>query len=280
MAVDGTEDQQIVITESVLTPVTPQPSWDRVPFDQAIESKGYEADIYRALRCPCAEQATGNALSDCQNCGGTGWFFIDKQHSQILCSSMSNRNKYENWTIENTGTVNITTRPQDKLGYMDMVVLTELEMWTSERVMLYLNTADNNYFSFLIYEPVSVFDVYLFVDKTKPLIYIDPSDYTVSNNKIVISQAILDGIAVLQYPMISLRYTFNPTYYVMDINRDLIKQKTKPSCADDAATLNKTNYPLNCVARLAQWVLKAPNYDGVGLIDNTNYNRTPPNYDR
>jgi hypothetical protein len=191
---------------------------------------------------------------------------------------MNNQPKYEIWTMANSGMVNITSRSIDKLGFMDMITLVELEMWNSEALTLMQNINDNNnFFAFLIYEPVTVFDVYLFINKTSPLLYLDPTSYTIDKNKIIIAESVIiaAGVADPQNPTITMRYTFNPVYVVLEINRDLIKQKNTPDCS---AVINKVDFPLKCVGKLAHLVLTAPNYNGVGLIDNTNYSRIPPIY--
>lgn len=255
-----------------------QVDWDRSQFDDAVTHHGYLCFIDRALSCPCCGGDIKNALPDCLNCGGSGWVYIDRQESRVLCSSISNRNKYEVWTAENMGTVNITCKPQDKLGYMDKVTLLELESWFNQAVRLY--SGDDDVFALLTYEPVSVFDVYLFVGSKTKLRRLSESEYTIENNKITVNNNVFtpQELQNIENKTISVRYTHNPIYYIIDINRDLIKQKTMKNCKD-VGTPNLTNYVLSAIGRRAHYVLDAVNYDGTNLFDNTDYTKTI-NYDK
>jgi len=267
-----------VITTTPASVGTPQIHFDRTKFDDLIYDKGYAAYIDRAVQCPCRVLATGQPLSDCQNCGGVGWFYIDRQSTVLACSSISNKTKYETWTVSNAGTVNITSRPEDKLGFMDKVTLTELESWFSQAKYL-TQLSDLSYFTFLTYAPTEVFDVFIFAGSTTPLAYLTPSQYSFSDNKLLIPHTTITGLGisgVTQYS-VSLRYVHNPAYYIIDINRDLIKQRVD-SCANPTNTINKTNMPLNAIGRRAHFILDAANFAGTNLIDNTP-TRTPINYD-
>ena len=255
----------------------PQANWDRKKFDDLISDKGYKCYIERALLCPCRHgENHGQADSDCKNCNGSGWFFIDKVESVVVCTSISNRSRYEQWTESNSGVVNITCRPQDKLGFMDRVTLVELESWFTQVLTMNLSISEEDkYFSFLTYNPISVFDVYLYVDGETPLLHLKEEEYTVDYNKIKIDKSFIES-KNLQKAKISIRYTHNPVYHIIDVNRDLIKQKHIINCGEEEL---KTNFPLNCVGRRAHYMLDNPNYDGYGLFDNTDYTRTK-NYDK
>ena len=259
-----------------VAPATYQQTYlNRSLFDEAIANHGYQCAIERACKCPCKTMNAGAVMSDCLNCGGTGWFWINKQTTQILCSSMANRNKYEPWTAENMGTVNISCRPQDKLGFMDKVTLLELESWFSEVKNVRQSNNLSTWFTFVTYEPLRVFEMYMYVDSDHPLKYMELNiDYTISRNKIII---IPQNGQNLTGKTITLRYVHNPVYYVQDINRDLVRQKQMINCSKDAE--NKTNMPLSCVARRAHYVLDVIDFGGEALFDNTKYDKTPPNYD-
>lgn len=258
----------------------PQANWDRKKFDDLISDKGYACYIERAMRCPCAhEETNGQADSNCRNCNGTGWFFIEKTESVVVCTSMSNRSKYEQWSESNSGIVNISSRAQDKLGFMDRVTLIELESWFTQVLTIKNSLTEiNKKFAFLIYDPIHVFDVYLYVDSDTPLIALKDSEYTVSNSKISIEKSIIQNYTQKENPRISIRYTHRPVYHIIDINRDLIKQKTIQICGQEDNN-GKTNFPLNCVGRRAHYMLDNPNYDGESVFDNTDYNKINK-YDR
>src|ERR1035437_6165878 len=251
----------------------PQARMDRKLFDDFITDKGSNCYIERALKCPCIVKGSGSALSSCQNCGGTGWLFINRQVTLVNCTSLSNRTKYEIWTEANMGIVNISCRPEDMLGRMDKVVLTDLESWFSQILYLIDTPSDNTKaFAFLIYEPIDVFEVYVFNGSTAPLTYLDPSNYSIDKNKILVKKTAISGI---ESPCITLRYTHRPTYHIIDINRDIVKQKS--GALIDAG---RVMFPQNCIGRRAHFVLDTANFTGDNLFDNTNYDVTSPKYDR
>lgn len=258
---------------------TPQVGFSKSWFEQTIETHGYDAQIERALRCPCKEKATGQASTGCLNCGGTAWLHIDMVQTRIVCQGIGVKNKYENWSMTDAGIVSITTKAEDKLGFMDKIVLTELESWYSQTIYMRAKQTSGPiplYFSFLTYKPIKIFDVYVFVNADTALHRLDEGEYSIEYNKILIDPTVLKAITDAKEPCVSIRYVHNPTYYVIDINRDLVKVRTMKDCG---STDLKTNYPLHCIARKAHYVLDDPNYDGVGLFDNTDYEKPKPNYD-
>lgn len=250
----------------------PQANWDLKKFEDLITDKGYRANIERALRCPCTTEANGQANSDCKNCAGTGWAFIEKSETILACTSMSNRSKYENWSETNMGMVNISSRAEDKLGFMDKVTLIELESWFSQVLKLKNSiTEPTKLFSFLIYQPLYVFNVYLFIDSETPLKSLDESEYEIRENRIIFDKVTLQKYTSATNPNITIRYTHNPAYHIIDINRDLIKQKTGIDCKTHET--KQALFPLNCIGRRAHYILDAPNYNGNSVFDNTDYTK-------
>ena len=101
--------------------------WYVERFENLIQTQGYDAYIDRALRCPCADRNTGQALSTCKNCGGKGWIFVDRTETRLIAQHMDSKVKYQEWSQVNLGTASFTTRGVDKLGFMDRIVLYQLE---------------------------------------------------------------------------------------------------------------------------------------------------------
>lgn len=267
-------NNKTVVQETPADLGNPQVNWDRKKFDDFITSKGYQCEIERALKCPCANDPTGQALTDCRNCFGTGWFFIDKQKTQLACTSMSNRTKHEVWSQVNAGMVTITARAKDKLGFMDKVTLIELESWFSQTFKLKLSKSEpTKYFSFLIYKPIQVYDLYLFKNSDEPLVVIPESFYQIDGNKILINKSLIESLGILE-PTISIRYTHNPCYHVIDVNRDLIKQDSL-----NDTNIETLNYPINCIGKRAHFMYESANYNGNVPFDNTDYQRQPIKYE-
>jgi hypothetical protein len=276
MATSQTAHKKAVFTETPASLGNQEVLFDPKQFNDFIYKHGYECTIERRLYCPCIDINTGQSLPDCLNCGGTGKFFINKQKSIIACQSMSNRNKYESWSITNMGTVSITAMPKDKMGFEDRVTLTELEMWFSEVLTLKKSLDNTKVFALTKYFPLVVFYVYQFNGVGNPLILIDPSKYTFIDNQITFDLTTFGSLVPLNASVV---YTTNPQYYVIDINRDLVKTLPGKMC-DTVQDTSRQNLPLNYVGRLVHILPDAPVLGGTSLYDNTNYSTTPnPNFD-
>lgn len=268
-----TGHQKAIITQTPDDLGPQQVNFNRNEFDAAITDKGYKVEIERALKCPCSVRGSGQALVNCGNCNGSGWFFIDKRSTMIFSTSLNNRNKHEVWADVNAGTVSMSLRPQDKVGFMDKVVYTELEMLHTEVLHLQLNSTGDKIFAFTSYKPVRVHHMYRFVDSDQGLDFVDAAEYTIRTNLIEFDFAIYGA---MQDVAMTINYSTHPTYHVLDINRDLIKQK---SVSEDLKEIQRTNFPIHCIGRLAHFIPEMADLNGESVYDNTNYSKTPTNYD-
>lgn len=239
--------------------------WNVNNFETLIQTQGYDAFIDRALRCPCVDKATGQALSTCKNCLGRGWFFIDRTETRLIAQHMDSKKRYENWSEVNRGTASITTKGIDKLGFMDRIILTQLEEFYSEiiRPIFY----QGEIIAYPVYEPLKITNMFLFSSDNEKLVPIMPDEYTVDKNKIVFSLGIQDKIAISdmnikaksEIPIsISIRYSHYPVYHVIDINRELMKVRESKFCSFDDEKLRQM--PINVLARKAHYIFDAQKF--------------------
>jgi len=249
--------------------VVPQAYWRPDDFRKLIDGQGYDAYIDRALRCPCVDKATGQASSSCRNCIGRGWFFVDRKETRIISQTMKNIKKYENWSEVNRGTASITTKGVDKLGFMDRIILIELEAWYSE--ILKPIEFEGELIAYPVYEPLEISNIFLFVGDATKLIPIPDVMYKIEQNAIVFDQSIIDQVSVNDVNektptiSISIRYSYYPVYHVLEANRELMKVRTR-TCSFSEEDL--TDMPINVTARKAHWIFDAQKY-GNNLFDNT-----------
>ena len=245
--------------------INPRVGWDVNNFETLIQTQGYDAFIDRALRCPCVDKATGQALSTCKNCLGRGWFFIDRTETRLIAQHMDSKKRYENWSEVNRGTASITTKGIDKLGFMDRIILTQLEEFYSEiiRPIFY----QGEIIAYPVYEPLKITNMFLFSSDNEKLVPIMPDEYTVDKNKIVFSLGIQDKIAISdmnikaksEIPIsISIRYSHYPVYHVIDINRELMKVRESRFCSFDDEKLRQM--PINVLARKAHYIFDAQKF--------------------
>lgn len=250
--------------------VNPRVGWDVNKFETLIQTQGYDAFIDRALRCPCVDKATGQALSTCKNCLRRGWFFIDRHETRLIAQHMDNKKRYENWSEVNRGTASITTKGIDKLGFMDRIILTQLEAYYSEILTPVL--FEKELIAYPVYEPLFVTNIFLFVGDATKLEPIPEEMYKIDKNKIVFDQSLLSVLPVEDVNQkqpnmsVSIRYAHYPVYHVIDANRELMKVRESKFCSYDDEKLRQM--PINVLARKAHYIFDAQKF-GEESFENT-----------
>ena len=280
MATDSNgKNRKSIITDKTTAYQTPPASmsphvgWNVNKFETLIQTQGYDAFIDRALRCPCVDKATGQALSTCKNCLGRGWFFVDRTETRLIAQHMDSKKRYENWSEVNRGTASITTKGIDKLGFMDKIILTQLEEFYSEIIRpIYFQ---GEIIAYPVYEPLKVTDMFLFASDNEKLINIKDDEYVIDGNKIVFDLGIQDKISIddmnvknkSEIPIsISIRYSHFPVYHVIDVNRELMKVRESRFCSYNDEKLRQM--PINVLARKAHYLFDAQKF-GEESFENT-----------
>lgn len=250
--------------------MSPHVGWDVNKFETLIQTQGYDAYIDRALRCPCVDKATGQALSTCKNCLGRGWFFVDRTETRLIAQHMDNKKRYENWSEVNRGTASITTKGIDKLGFMDRIILTQLEGYYSEILNPVLFGGE--LIAYPVYEPLEVTNIFLFVGDYTKLEPIPEEMYKIDKNKIVFDQSLLSVLPVEDVNQkqpnmsVSIRYSHFPVFHVIDANRELMKVRESRFCTYDDEKLRQM--PINVLARKAHYIFDAQKF-GEESFENT-----------
>lgn len=244
--------------------------WRVGDFEKLIQTHGYDVFIDRAMRCPCVDRATGQALSTCKNCLGRGWFFVNRHETRIIAQRMDNKKRYQDWSEVNQGNASITTKGIDKLGFMDRIILTQLEAYYSEilRPIVY----DGELLVYPVYEPLYITDIFLFIGDYTKLQPIPKEMYKIDKNKLVFDKGLMEIIPVgdvnEKTPNISItvRYAYYPVYHVIDINRELMKVRESQFCSYDDEQLRQM--PINVTARKAHYIFDAQKF-GLESLENT-----------
>ena len=265
-------DKKIVF-QTPPTIVNPRVGWRTRDFEELIQAHGYDAYIDRALRCPCVDKSNGQALSTCRNCLGRGWIFVDRTETRLIAQHMDSKKRYENWSEVNRGTASITTKASDKLGFMDRIILFQLEEFYSEIIRPIF--FENKLIAYPVYEPIEVTNMYLFSEDNEPLVSLTKDDYIIDKNRIEFDPSILEFISINdpniqdfnQIPVsISIRYSHYPVYHIIEVNRELMRVREGKLCNVDDKNL--VQMPINAMARKAHYIFDAQKY-GEEAIDNS-----------
>lgn len=249
----------------------PKVAWDINKFESLIYNHGYHSYIEKALRCPCCEKASGQALTTCRNCLGRGWIFVDKRETKVVSQGMNNQPKNTQTGEINRGIARITTRAIDQLGFMDRIQLLDLLAYHTEILRPRLWGEDEILLAYPIYEPLEVTNIYLFVGDNIPLKPLTADEYTIIGNQIEFSKKLLDEIEVTDMNQrqpdlsVTIRYSYHPVYHVLDVNRELMKVRERGCYYSDDIL---KNMPINVMAKKAHYIFDNQQF-GEEQYDNT-----------
>jgi len=231
-------------------------------FEGTIWMKGYDIIKEHAIECPC-RGTSGSPKTTCNNCLGIGWFFINPIQTKAIISSINKQTKYQQWSPELAGTVNISVRNSERFSFMDKITFVTRTSIFSEVCKILSNGAQK--FVFCSYKVNSIRNIWMFNTDTTKLTLIDPSNYTINpNNKLVV---LLNGIS---YPagfnnVISIEYEHNISYNIIDIPHDF----RSSFIINENGVSVEHNMPVNGVARRSHMELGIPsNYGGDNLLNN------------
>lgn len=232
-------------------------------FDEKIWQYGYEVIVDKAIECPCRIEGDNSNLSDCQNCGGTGWAFINPLQTKALITSINQDTKYKQWSQELIGNISVTLREIDLAAFMDRItMMNEVATFSEVRKVKQTETGVN--FIFTSYQIESIEDIFIFDTSSTKLIRLSPTDYTIKTlNSFVIEfgDSSLDDSS---NHSISIRYKHKVQYNILDQPHILRSSNDK----NNMGQVIKVKLPNQYIARLAHYVLK-PNFAGDGILDNT-----------
>jgi len=249
----------------------PNVSFRKNDFDATIWNKGYPILVEKAVRCPCSG-ADGNALSNCTNCLGTGFFYINPFETRAIATGINAETKDKEWSVEKMGTISLTVIDDndelEKLSFFDRVTLKKLRNDTADIYGLFTEkldvreSNDNDFFVFLTYKPVEIIEIWAFVSPFSPLVLVDKALYSIKpENPYVV---VFDSSVTFDNNMVSVRYKHDIQYHVIDVPHEVrYSLKTDFNGAEEHVTL-----PIQAVARRVHFIPRA-NYDGTGIINNS-----------
>lgn len=237
--------------------------FDKSEFEALFVQKGYQALFERAHMCPCVGEGNEHPLSDCKNCGGTGFVFSRPIETRVISHSQNIDTKFKEWSEEKIGYASLTVRDPYKLNFMDRFTYIDAEAVYNERVFPKeitdgLGTAT---YAFTLHPVIKMEVAYLFVNSNTPLTVLEEGvDYTIDDNVMIFSNNSFAG------QTISIRYIHRPQYHVIDIPRSTMVTPIKnlDTGADEDVLM-----PIHAMVRPTHYVLDAKNRQKNRIFDNS-----------
>lgn len=256
-----------IVSKGIIRTSNNAPYLNKSDFDQAIDDHGYKIWVEKALKCPCANHETGQPLPNCSNCQGMGWFFIDRKETRCLIQNINQNTKYQRWTEEDRGTISISASYEDRMAFMDRIILPEVEAVFTENLYFYLDVLDNKYRSFSTYSIEELEYAFLWQSPSQKHIQLEQgTNLDVDGFKLEINP---DFVAGRNYIQVSIRYKHKPTYNIIDENRSIVKSRNPSECHEDSKGVKLVNLPMNYMARKTHFMFELPNSGGESVFDNT-----------
>ncbi len=258
--------KKAVVSKTSPEAIEHQVNFEPRRFNALVFDKGYDVYVDKAYKCPCAVKNAGQPLINCHNCLGLGWLFSNRVETNVVVQGLNVDIKYENWTKTTAGTARITARAIDRLAFMDRITLRDVEGYHNE--ILRSKKIDGIVYFFTNYELTEIEDIMLFKGNTVPLDYLEEgADYTLDPEKPYQIKMNSQYNTLIEEIVVTIRYRHLQTYHILDMNRDILKVKTK-GCNKPEQEL--AEMPISGVARKAHYMFDNQKYEETkNLIDNT-----------
>lgn len=239
---------------------TPRIDFNPEDFDIFLQQHGYDIEYQRSVRCPCKSKGSDNTIK-CRNCGGTGYVFINPIKTRAAVVSINATTKFKEWSEEKLGTVSITLRSIDYIGFMDKIIILDSQGIQAE--VLYPIVYNDQLFSFTIYNINSIVDIFMYNGDDKPLKkLIEGVDFsfTEGENKILFNAA----YKATDNFTISVAYRHYLAFNVIDLPHNIRNNYVIQQAGEDKNII----FPTQAIAKRSHYILDAPDYNE-RLFDNS-----------
>lgn len=250
-----------IITQALSPTNKPVPRFFESDFRDAIIRQGYDVIHERAIKCSCKGRNSEH-LSDCKNCGATGWIYVNPTKTRMVVQSMSLNPKYESWGVYGAEVSSVTALPEDKLSYMDKVTVLGAVSEHSEALHTSILTQGQQQtkYVYTVYNILDIYFVGLFVDSNTKLTKLEENvDYTFSGNKVIFTNENL-----IENSSVSIRYSHNPAYYIQEMVRDTMQVNLLKGRIEE-----KVMMPIHARAKRIDLFKDRENFSGDRLLDNS-----------
>lgn len=237
-------------------------------FDVLFRDKGYNVLWEKALQCGCLG-AGSEHQTNCQNCGGTGWLFVNPTSTRMIVTSLSVNKDYQALEASvDMGYSQITARYEDKIGFMDKIILTDSVSSHHEVLFPVLDSVSGNYKASTRYDIKSVEFIGVFTSTSTVYTKLEEgTDYLISNNVVEFLTTVTTADQ-----KVTIRYRHNPVYHIWDQPRETITSLL----VKGTNRRDPYNMAIRGMGKRAHLILAAENWVGNRLLDNSWDVQCPP----
>lgn len=259
--------ETVIVSKSPTTSNNPSPRFDKDQFSDAIWKMGYDIIHEKCLQCPCKSRGS-NQLSNCKNCGGTGFIFINPVKTKMILTAINYDKRYKEWSEENLGNVNVTAMDREKLSFMDRLTVSDGEAYFSEVLHINKSTSDL-LFAYTSYNIKNIEYAGLFINTDEKLQrLVKDTDYTFDDNRFYLDEKYIDefdnaGDANDELS-ITVRYKHAPQFYVVSLSREVINTNILVKGKETSVSM-----PVAAIARRSHYVLDGENISNTRILDNS-----------
>lgn len=216
-------------------------------YSKLIYEKGNKVLHEKTLICPC-KSSSSNHQSNCKNCGGSGYLFVNARETRMVIQSVSVESEFKPWSQEAVGTINVTASYLEELCQFDKITLLDSESIFIESVEFFLK--NGSLIANLGYKPIKVFYVGLFKNTNEPLIKLQEGvDFTIDKFQIVLNNSFNQNYNRNNPYRITVRYRFNPSYIIVNMVKD-----SRTSNVGQAPYDEVINLPFFAIARRSHYI--------------------------
>lgn len=241
----------------------PQVFFRENDFNVAIYQHGYKIISERAVQCPCADDGISPRV-DCQNCGGTGWVYIEPRECNALITGINVNTEYKEWSPELLGTIAVSVEDSQRevISYYNRITLTEDRSIFSEA--LPVREYAGGYYVFTTYAPIDIYECYIYQGPTLPLLKLEKGSYSISKTNPYVVNFDFTKTLPLNL-MVTVDYKHRLEYHIIDIPHE-VRSSRKMS---RGGKLEQIKMPIQGIARRSHLITGIkPNVDGTGVIVN------------
>jgi hypothetical protein len=226
-------------------------------FDNLVKQKGSSVLLEYALQCPC-KGAVNNQLSNCRNCGGSGWVYINPTKTKMILTGIGVSTKYAPWSEEAIGKVAITAYHEEQLSYMDKI--TKLDSTAIFSEVVQTREVDGVIFSYTKYDIKKILYIAVFVNGSTVLQRLTGDQYTFSKNILRISPGVLSD----PKSTLTIRYKHHPAFYILEFEREARQFATYQNGKEVMQQL-----PISAYAKRLHYDLSPVNLSNNFLLNNS-----------